>query len=153
MEGLVLKSTGSNYKVSTEKGIVECKLGGRLRLEEFKHTNPVSVGDRVILSDEEGGIIIDLIERKNYLIRKATNLSKQTHIVAANIDQLIILASLKLPRTSTGFIDRVLTTAEAYNVPSTIIFNKTDLLDEEELDEVKFYLNVYHQLGYTALGI
>ena len=114
MKGLVLKSTGSHYKVSTKKGIGECTLGGRLRIEEIKHTNPVSVGDYVIISNREGNIIIDLVPRKNYLIRKATNLSKQTHILAANIDLLIILVSYKLPRTSTGFIDRVLGTAEAY---------------------------------------
>lgn len=153
MKGLVLKSTGSHYKVSTEKGILDCTLGGRLRLEELKHTNPVSVGDEVILSSEEGDIIVDLIPRKNYLIRKSTNLSKQTHIVAANIDQLIILASYKLPRTSTGFIDRLLATAEAYRIPACIVFNKTDLLDKEELEEVMFYLNVYTSLGYTSLGI
>lgn len=122
MKGLVLKSTGSHYKISTDKGILECKLGGRLRLDELKHTNPVSVGDHIILSDE--GLIIDVADRKNYLIRKATNLSKQTHIVAANIDQLIILASYKLPRTSTGFIDRILATAEAYNINSAVVFNK-----------------------------
>jgi ribosome biogenesis GTPase len=153
MEGLVLKSTGSNYKISTEKGILECKLGGRFRLEELKHTNPVSVGDKVLISEEEGNIIIDLLPRKNYLIRKATNLSKQTHIVAANIDQLVILASYKLPRTSTGFIDRVLATAEAYNIPATVVFNKTDLLNEKEIKEVQFYINTYDSLGYTAIGI
>jgi ribosome biogenesis GTPase / thiamine phosphate phosphatase len=153
MEGLVLKSTGSNYKVSTKKGILECKLGGRLRLDELKHTNPVSVGDRVILSDEERGLIIEVIERKNYLIRKATNLSKQTHIVAANIDQLIILASYKLPRTSTGFIDRVLATAEAYNIPAVVVFNKTDLLNEKELKIVQHYINVYDSIGYTCIGV
>jgi len=153
MQGLVLKSTGSNYKVSTDKGIIECRLGGRLRLEELKHTNPVSVGDQVIISDEDRGLIIDLVQRKNYLIRKATNLSKQTHIVAANIDQLVVLVSLKLPRTSTGFIDRILATAEAYNVPAAIVFNKTDLLNEKEIKEVQYYLNIYDKLGYTAIGI
>jgi ribosome biogenesis GTPase len=153
MEGLVLKSTGSHYKVSTSKGIIECKLGGRLRLEEFKHTNPVSVGDIVILSDEERGIIVDLVERKNYLIRKATNLSKQTHIVAANIDQLIVMVSYKLPRTSTGFIDRVLATAEAYNIPALVVFNKTDLLNEKELKQVQQYINLYDSLGYTCIGV
>ncbi len=153
MEGLVLKSTGSNYKISTEKGILECKLGGRFRLEELKHTNPISVGDRVLISEGEGNIIIDLLPRKNYLIRKATNLSKQTHIVAANIDQLIILASYKLPRTSTGFIDRVLATAEAYTIPATIVYNKTDLLNEKEIKEVQFYINTYDALGYTAIGV
>lgn len=153
MEGLVLKSTGSHYRVSTPKGIIECKLGGRFRLEELKHTNPVSVGDIVIISENEGNIIIDLVPRKNYLIRKATNLSKQTHIVAANIDQLIILASYKLPRTSTGFIDRVLATAEAYNIPAVVVFNKTDLLNEKEIKEVQHYINVYDSLGYTTLGV
>ncbi len=153
MEGLVLKSTGSNYKVATEKGLLECRLGGRLRLEDLKHTNPVSVGDKVIISDEERGLIIDLVERKNYLIRKATNLSKQTHIVAANIDQLIILASYKQPRTSTGFIDRVLATAEAYNIPAIIVFNKTDLLNEKEIKQVQHYINVYDSIGYTAIGV
>ena len=153
MEGLVLKSTGSNHKISTEKGILECKLGGRFRLEELKHTNPISVGDRVLISEGEGNIIIDLLPRKNYLIRKATNLSKQTHIVAANIDQLIILASYKLPRTSTGFIDRVLATAEAYTIPATIVYNKTDLLNEKEIKEVQFYINTYDALGYTAIGV
>lgn len=153
MEGLVLKSTGSHYRVSTPKGIIECKLGGRFRLEELKHTNPVSVGDIVIISENEGNIIIDLVPRKNYLIRKATNLSKQTHIVAANIDQLIILASYKLPRTSTGFIDRVLATAEAYNIPAVVVYNKTDLLNEKEIKEVQYYINTYDSLGYTSLGV
>jgi ribosome biogenesis GTPase len=153
MEGWVLKSTGSHYRVSTPKGLIECKLGGRFRLEDLKHTNPVSVGDRVIISEAEGNIIVDLVPRKNYLIRKATNLSKQTHIVAANIDQLIILASYKLPRTSTGFIDRVLATAEAYNIEAVVIFNKTDLLDADELEEVGFYINVYNSLGYTSYGV
>lgn len=153
MEGLVLKSTGSNYKISTEKGIIECKLGGRFRLEELKHTNPVSVGDRVLISESEGNIIIDLVPRKNYLIRKATNLSKQTHIVAANIDQLIVLASYKLPRTSTGFIDRILATAEAYNIPATVVFNKTDLLNEKEIKQVQHYINTYDSLGYTSIGV
>lgn len=153
MEGLVLKSTGSFYKIKTDKGILECKLGGRLRLEGLKHTNPVSVGDHVVLSDEDRGLIIDVKPRTNYLIRKATNLAKQTHIIAANIDQLIILASLKLPRTSTGFIDRVLATAEAYNVKACIIFNKIDLLKESELDSVMYYSEVYNTLGYETLMI
>jgi len=153
MQGLVLKSTGSNYKVATDNGLLECRLGGRLRLEDLKHTNPVSVGDYVILSDEERGLIIDLVPRKNYLIRKATNLSKQTHIVAANIDQIIILASFKQPRTSTGFIDRILATAEAYNITAIVVFNKTDLLNEKEIKQVQQYINVYDKIGYTTLGI
>lgn len=153
MTGLVLKSTGSFYRVAIGNQITECRLGGRLRLEELKHTNPVAVGDHVIISEEEGddkGLIIGVEERKNYLIRKATNLSKQTHIVAANLDQLILVASFKQPRTSTGFIDRVLVTAEAYSIPAMVIFNKKDLLDEEERDEVDYYTEVYRSLGYTS---
>lgn len=152
MKGLVLKSTGSFYKVLVAGEIIECTVGGRLRQEDLKHTNPVSVGDYVMLADngEEQGLIIDVLERRNYLIRKATRMDKQTHIVAANLDQLIIIASLKLPRTSTGFIDRVLATGEAYNIPCTIIFNKKDLLNEEDLEEVTYLRNVYREIGYTS---
>jgi len=156
MTGTVLRSTGSFYTVMTSSGITECRLGGRLRLEELKHTNPVAVGDTVIISEDEGdekGLIIGVGERKNYLIRKATNLSKQTHIVAANLDQLVIVASLKMPRTSTGFIDRVLATAEAYSIPAIVVFNKKDLLDEEELDDIEYYKEVYESLGYKSLVI
>lgn len=153
MDGIVLKSTGSFYKVQTNHGVLECKLGGRFRLEGLKHTNPVSVGDHVMISEEESGLIIDVKPRRNYLIRKATNLAKQTHIIAANIDQLIIVASYKLPRTSTGFIDRVLATAEAYNVKAVIIFNKIDLLDDDDLHKVVGYSEVYNNLGYETLMI
>lgn len=153
MKGRVLKSTGSRYQVATKKGNIECTLGGRLRLEDLKHTNPVSVGDEVILSDEERGMIIDLVPRKNYLIRKATKSSKQTHIVAANIDLLLIIASYKLPRTSTGFVDRVLATAEAYAVPAAIVFNKTDLLDEEDFEEVEYLTMLYKSLGYLSMAV
>lgn len=153
MDGIVLKSTGSFYKVQTNHGVLECKLGGRFRLEGLKHTNPVSVGDHVVISEEESGLIIDVKPRRNYLIRKATNLAKQTHIIAANIDQLIIVASYKLPRTSTGFIDRVLATAEAYNVKAVIIFNKIDLLDDDDLHKVVGYSEVYNNLGYETLMI
>jgi ribosome biogenesis GTPase len=153
MTGLVLKSTGSSYRVAIGDTLTECRLGGRLRLEELRHTNPVSVGDHVIISEEEGdekGLIIGVAERKNYLIRKATNLSKQTHIVAANLDQLVLVASYKQPRTSTGFIDRVLVTAEAYSIPAMVLFNKKDLLDAEEQDDVEYYTEVYNSVGYTS---
>jgi ribosome biogenesis GTPase len=132
---------------------IECRLGGRLRLDDIKHTNPVSVGDIVIIGEEKGddfGSIVGIVERKNYLIRKATNLSKQTHIVAANIDQIIILATLKMPRTSTGFIDRILVTCEAYHIPAIIVFNKKDLLVNDELNEVNNYRESYENLVYSS---
>lgn len=153
MKGIVLKSTGSFYIVLSEEKRIECRLGGRLRLEEIKHTNPVSVGDTVIIGEEKGddfGSIIGIEARKNYLIRKATNLSKQTHIVASNIDQLIILATLKMPRTSTGFIDRILVTCEAYHIPAIIVFNKKDILNSDELKEVNYLRKCYEALGYPC---
>lgn len=148
MKGRVLKSTGSFYKVSVGNEILDLKLGGRLRLEELKHTNPVSVGDEVEISEE--GLIIDILPRKNYLIRKSTNLSKQTHIVASNIDQLWIVATLKNPRTSTGFINRVLVTAEAYAIPAGILFNKKDLLQDEDLEDAQYLAEVFSSLGYPT---
>lgn len=148
MKGRVLKSTGSFYKVSVGEEIQDLKLGGRLRLEELKHTNPVSVGDEVVISEE--GLIIDILPRKNYLIRKSTNLSKQTHIVASNIDQLWIIATLKTPRTSTGFINRILVTAEAYDIPAGIFFNKKDLLKENDLEDAEYMAEVFSSLGYPT---
>ncbi|MBE2247528.1 MAG: ribosome small subunit-dependent GTPase A [Candidatus Competibacteraceae bacterium] len=148
MNGRVLKSTGSFYKVNTPDGIIECKLGGRLRLEELKHTNPVSVGDIVILSEE--GLIIDIEPRQNYLIRKSVNLSKQTHIIAANIDFIWIVATYKQPRTSTGFINRILITAEAYQIPCGILYNKKDLLNDDDKDEVEFLTHAFKKIGYPA---
>lgn len=151
MKGLVLKSVGSNYRVKTENGIAEYRLGGRFRLDELKHTNPVSVGDYVIISEE--GLIIDVAERKNYLIRKATRADKQTHIVAANMDQVLVMASLKQPRTSTGFIDRILITAEAYAIPAILVFNKKDLLKEHETEEVDYLRACYEEIGYPTFLI
>lgn len=148
MIGRVLKSTGSFYKVSVGEEIQDLKLGGRLRLEELKHTNPVSVGDEVVISEE--GLIIDILPRKNYLIRKSTNLSKQTHIVASNIDQLWIVATLKTPRTSTGFINRVLVTAEAYDIPAGLLFNKKDLLKNEDLEDAEYMAQIFFSLGYPC---
>lgn len=148
MKGLVLKSTGSNYKVKVEPNIIDAKLSGKLRLDLSKHTNPVAVGD-IVLVDEDG-MIQKVEERKNYLIRKSTNLSKQTHIIAANIDQILILASLKQPRTSNGFIDRIICTAEAYSITPVIIFNKKDLLDSDELELVEAYKTIYNKIGYDC---
>ncbi len=154
MEGTVIKSTGSWYKVLTEEGQrLDCRLRGRIKLSGSKSTNPVAVGDRVWLHLEEGvGMIEDILERKNYIIRKATKLSRQTHIIAANIDQAVIIATLAYPRTSTGFIDRFLVTCEAYSIPAVIVFNKLDLVSgtpsSEKLDQLT---KVYEKAGYHCL--
>ena len=135
MLGIVTRSTGSWHTVSAENGTsVLCKLKGNFRLKGIRTTNPVAVGDRVEIemeADQSIGTITKILERHNYIIRKATNLSKESHIIAANIDQLVLVATLAFPRTSTGFIDRVLVTSEAYHIPAIILFNKTDLYIEE----------------------
>ena len=130
-EGLVLRTTGSWYRVLAETHSIDCRLRGNYRLRGNKQTNPVAVGDRVRfeLQDDGTGVIHEVKDRTNYIVRRATKLSKQTHVIAANIDLLCIVATLGLPRTSTGFIDRLLVTAEAYHIPAAILFNKCDLLD------------------------
>ena len=150
--GKVIKSTGSNYWVLIEDKVVIAKLVGKLRLLNSKHTNPVSVGDEVILSDDFQ-TIVDIIDRKNYLVRKSTNLSKQTHVIAANLDEIFIVASIKQPRTSLGFIDRLLVTAAAYQIPCSIIFNKIDLLNEEEKSIVEEWQAMYKYIGYKSYAI
>ncbi len=154
MEGTVIKSTGSWYRVLTDEGQrLDCRLRGRIKLSGSKATNPVAVGDRVWLHLEDGiGMIEDILERRNYIIRKATKLSRQTHIIAANIDQAVIIATLAYPRTSTGFIDRFLVTCEAYSIPAVIVFNKLDLVSgpssREKLDQVT---KIYEEAGYHCL--
>ena len=126
-QGVVVRSTGSWHTVLTNNGVkTDCKIKGRFRIKGIRTTNPVAVGDIVDfqLTDSGNGVIVDIRNRKNYIIRKATKLSKATHIIASNLDQAIVLVSLVKPRTSTGFIDRFLTTAEAYHIPALIIFNK-----------------------------
>ncbi len=155
MRGRVIKSTGSWYQVSTtDSQVFPCRIKGKFRLEGIKHTNPVTVGDWVNfeLEGNEGNGVIDAIEpRHNYIIRKSNNLSKQTHIIASNIDQAILIVSLVSPRTSTGFIDRFLLTAEAYHIPCILVFNKQDLMNEsfEEIqDEV---MGIYQKIGYNCI--
>lgn len=150
--GKVIKSTGSNYWVLIDDKVVIAKLVGKLRLLNSKHTNPVSVGDEVILSDDFQ-TIVDIVDRKNYLVRKSTNLSKQTHVIAANLDEIFIVASIKQPRTSLGFIDRLLVTAAAYQIPCSIIFNKIDLLNEEEKSIVEEWQAMYEYIGYKSYAI
>ena len=139
MTGVVIKSTGSWYIVRTDQGdIVECRIRGKFRLSGIKSTNPVTVGDIVEFELErksENGIITHIHDRKNYIIRKSVKLSKQTHIIAANIDQVFLLVTFENPPTFTSFIDRFLATAEAYSIPAILIFNKIDLYTKELLEK------------------
>lgn len=155
MRALVLKSTGNLYRLCTDGGeIMKAHLAGKVRLDLRKTTNPVVVGDYVEVEQEGGGILITKIyPRKNYIIRKSLNLSKQTHILAANIDQAFLLVTLAYPRTSTGFIDRFLVTTEAYRIPAKLIFNKTDLLDEELKKIQQELVSMYISIGYECLEI
>ena len=153
-KGVVVRSTGSWYMVLSETGEkVDCKIKGRFRIKGIRATNPVAVGDVVDfhLSVSGDGVITRIHERKNYIIRKATNLSKATHIIASNLDQAIVIVSLVMPRTSTGFIDRFLVTAEAYHIPVSIIFNKYDLYDEKVKGQLDYYVDVYQGAGYNCL--
>jgi ribosome biogenesis GTPase len=154
-EGIVLKSTGSWYAVSTSDGIYQCRIRGKLRLKGFKSTNPVAVGDRVWVEEQEGeeklGNITKILERKNYIIRKSVNLSKQTQVLAANIDQAILIATLDFPKTHLRFIDRFAISAEAYGIPFILVFNKVDLYGEDQEDELEFLKVVYHEAGYKVL--
>lgn len=155
MQGTVVKSTGSNYLVNINGKIYNCKLQGKIRLDGRKTTNPIAVGDwvDVLFENEKEVSIIKIHPRKNYIIRKSLNLSKQAHIIASNLDQAILIATLVSPRTSLGFIDRFLITAEAYQIPAKIIFNKCDLLNEELLGYQKDIVNIYTQAGYTCYEI
>ncbi|EFB93180.1 ribosome small subunit-dependent GTPase A [Prevotella bivia] len=156
MRGLVIKNTGSWYSVKTEDGkIVESKIKGNFRLKGIRSTNPVAVGDHVqIITNQEGTAFISEIEdRRNYIIRKSSNLSKQSHILAANIDQAFLVVTTNYPETSTTFIDRFLAGAEAYQVPVTLVFNKIDLLNEDELHYQKAVINLYESIGYQCVEV
>ena len=151
MKGLVIKNTGSWYTVLTDDGqLVDCKIKGNFRLKGIRSTNPVAVGDRVTVSDN---FITDIEPRRNYIIRKSINLSKQSHILAANVDQAFLIVTVVNPQTSTTFIDRFLASAEAYRVPVVLIFNKTDLLDEEMLHYQQLMVRLYESIGYTCRQI
>lgn len=156
MKGLVIKNTGSWYTVKTDDGnVVESKIKGNFRLKGIRSTNPVAVGDRVeIVRNQEGTAFITNIEdRRNYIIRKSQNLSKQSHIIAANVDQAFLLVTVNHPQTSTTFIDRFLASAEAYSVPVVLVFNKTDLLTEDELEYQKMMIDLYETVGYSCVAI
>lgn len=159
MTGIVYKSTGSWYTVKTTDGtFYECRIKGKFRMHGIKSTNPVAVGDHVVfeiekIGDEIVGIISAIADRKNYIIRKSVNLSKQTHIIAANLDKVFLMITLNNPRTYPVFIDRFLVTAEAYQIPVTLLFNKIDTYSQEELEEVNFLMALYRQIGYECIGI
>jgi len=156
-EGVVIKSTGNLYLVkSGNESPVLCRIKGKFRLEDFQATNPVAVGDKVafyIESDEKSGIITEIFERKNHIIRKSTNLSKQTQILAANIDQSVLLVTIDFPVTTTVFIDRFLATAEAYNIPVILIFNKIDLYNDEKMEDLRNLMNIYSKIGYETISL
>jgi ribosome biogenesis GTPase len=152
MKGLVVKNTGSWYTVRTDDGqLLDCKVKGSFRLKGIRTTNPVAVGDRVEINEE--GWITSIEDRRNYIIRKSINLSKQSHIIAANVDQAFLIVTVANPQTSTTFIDRFLASAEAYRVPVVLIFNKTDLLDEDALRYQQAVVNLYETIGYECRQI
>jgi ribosome biogenesis GTPase len=152
MKGLVIRNTGSWYSVLTDDGqLIESKIKGNFRLKGIRSTNPVAVGDRVTVG--EGNWITAIEDRKNYIIRKSINLSKQSHILAANVDQAILVVTVVNPQTSTTFIDRFLASAEAYRVPVILVFNKTDLLDEEMHHYQEAMVNLYQTIGYQCLQV
>lgn len=156
MKGLVIKNTGYWYTVLTDEGgTVDCKIKGNFRLKGIRSTNPVAVGDRVTIQPNQEGtaFITDIEDRRNYIIRKSQNLSKQSHILAANIDQAVLVVTINYPETSTTFIDRFLASAEAYSVPVILAFNKRDLLSDEELHYQDMMMQLYDTIGYQCLSI
>ena len=157
MHGIIIKNTGSWYLVRTDDGrAVECKVKGNFRLRGIRSTNPVAVGDGVTITETEGqkaAFITEIDERKNYIVRKASNLSKQSHILAANVDLVLLLVTIARPETSTTFIDRFIASAEAYRVPVCIAFNKTDDLNNEERQTMHYLRTIYAEIGYPCYCI
>lgn len=156
MRGIVYKSTGSWYAVKAEDGkFYDCRIKGKFRIQGIKSTNPVAVGDTVEFTVEKSGngVIHHIEDRRNYIIRKSVNLSKQTHIIATNIDFAFLIVTLNNPPTFTTFIDRFLMTAEAYDIPVVLLFNKIDVYTDGELDEIKYLAALYRSIGYECIGI
>ena len=152
MHGLVIKNTGSWYTVLTDDGqLLDCKVKGNFRIKGIRSTNPVAVGDGVTVG--AGNWITEIDDRKNYIIRKSINLSKQSHILAANVDQTLLVITVSKPETSTTFIDRFLASAEAYRVPVILIFNKVDLLNDDELRYQQMMIDLYETIGYECRAI
>lgn len=153
MTGMVIKNTGSWYQVIADNGgLTDCKIKGNLRLQDIRSTNPIAVGDRVEFTINTDGIgsISAICDRRNYLIRKSSNLSRQAHILAANIDLALLIATVKHPETSTVFIDRFMASAEAYSIPAGLVINKTDLYTADEMDYVEALKSLYESIGYQV---
>ncbi|MDE5550811.1 MAG: ribosome small subunit-dependent GTPase A [Bacteroidaceae bacterium] len=160
MHGLVIRNTGYSYTVKSDAGeVFDCKVKGNFRIRGIRTTNPVAIGDKVTFLPQEvdanteqarQGLIVELDDRKNYIIRKSTNLSKQSHIIAANIDRCFLIVTIQQPETPLQFIDRFLASAEAYSVPVTLIFNKIDLIDETWEDYLDGVINLYETIGYPC---
>ena len=156
MRGKVIKSTGSFHWIVDEEGNqITCRLKGNIRLKNYKFTNPVAVGDEVVFEPSVGkeGLIEEILPRRNYIIRRSVKLSKQAHIIASNIDQAILVVTLAEPKTYAEFIDRYLVTAEAYHIPAILLFNKTDIYQSKEREELKFLMEIYLGIGYPCLAI
>ena len=156
MQGQVIRNTGSYYQVKATSGeVYDCKIKGNFRIKGIKSTNPVAVGDyvRFELTNEGIGLINTIEDRKNYIVRKPSNLSKQLHIIAANLDQALLIVTINHPVTSTTFIDRFLATCEAYRVPATLVINKTDCYDEGEKEYMDALCNLYESIGYKCLTL
>ena len=156
-KGIVLKSTGSRYRVLYGDGMtIDCSIKGKLRIKEFRTTNPIAVGDNILFEIDkktDSGIITEVLDRRNWILRKASNLSKHSQIIAANIDQVFLMVTIILPETPVEFIDRFLITAEAYRVPAKIIINKTDLYGEEELARLDQLEKIYKSIGYECIRL
>ena len=159
MTGIVYKSTGSWYTIKTTNGdFLECRIKGKFRMQGIKSTNPIAVGDIVDYdlentTDETTGVIINIQDRKNYIVRKSVNLSHQMHIIASNIDVVFLLVTINNPPTTTSFIDRFLVTAEAYGIEAVIVFNKIDTFDDATLDEQLYLQHIYTSIGYKCLRV
>jgi ribosome biogenesis GTPase / thiamine phosphate phosphatase len=156
-KGLVIKSTGSRYRILFGgNNIADCTMKGKLRVKELRNTNPIAVGDIVLFEkdpDRNTGVITEVLDRKNYIIRKSSNLSKQAQVIATNIDQVFLMVTIILPETPVEFIDRFLATAEAYRIPAKLIFNKTDLYGIAEMERMEFLISLYSKIGYECFRI
>lgn len=156
MQGIVIRNTGSWYQVRTpERDLFDCKIKGNFRIKDIKSTNPIAVGDQVFfnVTKEGEGLISTIKDRKNYIVRKPSNLSKQLHIIAANVDQVLLIVTINYPETSTVFIDRFLATCEAYRVPAKLIVNKMDCYSAEELEYLEAFRRMYEQIGYDCFFV
>lgn len=157
MKGLVIKSTGSWFLVKTSEGqLINCKIKGKFRLKGIKTTNPVAVGDRVVVdipADQEIGVIKEILPRDNHIIRKSTKLSKLSHIIAANIDLALLVVTIREPRITAGFIDRFLVTAEAYHIPAALVFNKIDIYQPPDFVRLDELCSIYEDAGYKTFRV